>query len=318
MKIAFLSEMGFEGKVPRNHSNMRVEFAQMCALNADHYPMLQIDKVSKKYDIAILLVGKTAAFRDQIYNIDVVQHAKKFASKVLWMQEGPYWVFQDMPLHHQFWHYNLLANVDGLLVENKTDIAYFKGILSEGTWVEDIPSLMITDLVEQYVNTQKEDKVIIGGNFCRWYGGFDSYITARELEVPIWAPSMGRKVEGEDQIEDINYLPYVNWVEWVKILSSFKYGIHLMPTAGAGTFNMNCSFLGIPCIAYNDLDTQYQLHPNLAVDPGDIQTVKKLVRMLKEDIDFYNECSTKTKELYNQYHSEEAFVDSMNKKFKTL
>jgi hypothetical protein len=32
MNVVFLSQMGFIGKVPRNHPNMRVEFAQMCAL----------------------------------------------------------------------------------------------------------------------------------------------------------------------------------------------------------------------------------------------------------------------------------------------
>jgi hypothetical protein len=36
MRIAFITEMGFEGKVPSNHSNMRTEFAWMHALNADH------------------------------------------------------------------------------------------------------------------------------------------------------------------------------------------------------------------------------------------------------------------------------------------
>lgn len=317
-KIAFLSEMGFTGKIPRSHNNMRVEFAQMCALGADHYPMASISQVQGNYDIAILLVGKTPSFRNQIFNIDVVSEAKKFAKKVLWMQEGPSWIFQDMPLPHQFWHYNLLANVDGLLVENKTDISYFKGILSEGTWIEDIPSLMITDYIKGLDEVEKEEKVIIGGNFCRWYGGFDSYICAREFNVPIWAPSMGRKVEGEEQIEDINYLQYMNWIEWIKTLSTFKYGIHLMPTAGAGTFNMNCSYLGIPCIAYNELDTQYQLHPELSVNPGDVQTAKKLVRKLRDDKDFYTECSVKTKELYIKYHSEEVFKADMNEKLSTL
>jgi hypothetical protein len=317
-KIAFLSEMGFTGKIPRSHNNMRVEFAQMCALEADHYPMASISQVQGDYDVAILLVGKTPSFRNQIFNIDVVAEAKKFAKKVLWMQEGPNWIFQDMPLPHQFWHYNLLANVDGLLVENKTDISYFKGILSDDTWIEDIPSLMITDYIKGLDEVEKEEKVIIGGNFCRWYGGFDSYICARELNVPIWAPSMGRKIEGEEQIEDINYLQYMNWIEWIKTLSTFKYGIHLMPTAGAGTFNMNCSYLGIPCIAYNELDTQYQLHPELSVNPGDVQTAKKLVKKLRDDKDFYTECSVITKELYSKYHSEKVFKADMNKKLSTL
>ena len=36
-KIAFLSEMGFVGKIAANHPNMRTEFAWMHALDADHY-----------------------------------------------------------------------------------------------------------------------------------------------------------------------------------------------------------------------------------------------------------------------------------------
>ena len=317
-RIAFFSEMGFTGKIPRSHTNMRVEFAQMCALNADHYPMLTIGQITEKYDIAILLVGKTPTFRDQIYNIDVVGEARKFATKVLWMQEGPSWIFQDMPIHHQFWHYNVLASVDGLLTENKTDIKYFKGILSEEKWIEDIPSLMITDSVYNFVGTEKKEKVVIGGNFCRWYGGFDSYLCSRDLEVPIWAPSMGRKVEGEDKIEDINYFPYMEWVDWIRNLSSFKYAVHLMPTAGAGTFNMNCSYLGIPCVAYNDLDTQYQLHPELSVKPGDVLSARKLLNRLKTDQEFYNHCSNTTKRLYQENHSEESFLNNMKIKLETL
>ena len=33
MAIAFFTEMGFTGKVPRTHDNMRTEFAWMCALD---------------------------------------------------------------------------------------------------------------------------------------------------------------------------------------------------------------------------------------------------------------------------------------------
>lgn len=318
MKIAFLSEMGFTGKIPRTHDNMRVEFAQMCALQADHYPLTSISKVQGEYDFAILLVGKTAGFREQIYNIDIVKEARKFASKVIWMQEGPNWIFQDMPLHHQFWHYSVLTSVDGLLVENTTDIPYFKGILSEDTWIKDIQSLMITDSIKEFTEIEKEEKVIIGGNFCRWYGGFDSFVCARDLEVPIWAPSMGRKIQGEDSIDEINYLSYMNWQEWIKTLATFKYAIHLMPTAGAGTFNMNCSYLGIPCVAYNDLDTQYRLHPDLSVDPGDVVTARRLLNLLKEDKDFYDECSFRTKELYKKYHSEEVFLTDIAEKLKTI
>ena len=46
MKIVFFTEMGFVGKIPRNHPNMRTEFAWMCSLNADHYNLQQTPQKS--------------------------------------------------------------------------------------------------------------------------------------------------------------------------------------------------------------------------------------------------------------------------------
>jgi hypothetical protein len=45
MKIAFLSEMNFEGKIPSNHPNMRTEFAWMYALDAIHHSLYNFDNV---------------------------------------------------------------------------------------------------------------------------------------------------------------------------------------------------------------------------------------------------------------------------------
>ena len=47
MNIAFLSEMGFSGKVSKNHPNMRTEFAWMHALDADHIPLIDFNKVKE-------------------------------------------------------------------------------------------------------------------------------------------------------------------------------------------------------------------------------------------------------------------------------
>ena len=48
-----------------------------------------------------------------------------------------------------------------------------------------------------------------------------------------------------------------------------------------GTFSMNCSFHGIPCIGYRGLDTQQILHPLTTVEVGDLdeeRNGKKLKR----------------------------------------
>jgi len=314
MKIAFLSQMGFQGKVPRNHPNMRTEFAQMCALKSDHYPLSNIDSIMEKYDHAILLIPKTDRDRDALLSVDLVPKAKRFANKVWFMQEGPSWIFQDMSIAQQFWHYNLLADVDGILTENKTDIPYFKGLVGNKP-IHDIPSLMIEDAIDGYTLTHKNDRkgVIIGGNFVRWYGGFDSYIIARELDIPISSVSMGRKQKEEDAIPDINYLPYLEWNQWINALSNFKYAVHLMPTIAAGTFSMNCAYLGIPCIGYKEADTQRILHPELSVEIGNLEKARKLINKLKTNEDFYNKCSKECLINWKENFNETSFLNHMNK-----
>ena len=186
-KIVFQSQMGFEGLIDRIHPNMRVEFAQMCALQATHIPLFsEINQTPTKYDVAVLLIPKTPTDRDKLYDIDIVSNARKIADKVVFMQEGPSWIHQDLPVHQQVWHYNLLASVDGILTENETDIPYFKGI-NPRVPIQDIPSLMIEDSVLNARLIEKQDKVMIGGNFTRWYGGFDSYVIATEFNLPIYA-----------------------------------------------------------------------------------------------------------------------------------
>jgi len=156
-------------------------------------------------------------------------------------------------------------------------------------------------------NIKKQDKAIIGGNFCRWYGGFDSYIIAQEFGVPIFAPSMGRKIQGEENIPDLTHLPFLAWKDWMFKLAEFKYGIHLMQTYAAGSFMMNCGYLGIPCIGYNHTDTQRNIFPNLSIDQDDLETARKLAKKLVSDVDFYKECSGEALINFKKHSSEITF-----------
>ena len=230
MKIAFFTEGGYSGKIPRNHPNIRTELAWMCTLEANHYN-----------------------------------------------------------------------------VHNESDKKYYEGLTSKKCKI--LPSLMIEDGIDSYVLTHENDRknIIIGGNFCSWYGGFDSYIVAQEADCPIYIPSMGRKIKGEEEMPNLNHLPYMSWLEWIKELNKFKYGIHLMRTHAAGTFALNCAYLGIPCIGYEGLDTQEKCHPNLTVKLGDLVEAKKKIIELKNNKDWYKECSKIAKFNYKQYFHEDKF-----------
>ena len=61
------------------------------------------------------------------------------------------------------------------------------------------------------------------------------------------------------------------------------------------------------------LDTQRILHPNLSVDDGDLETARKLVYKLWNDLEFYEENCILTKRLFKENYSELVFKQKHNK-----
>jgi len=135
-------------------------------------------------------------------------------------------------------------------------------------------------------------------------------LVASELNTPISVPKM-RTVANENQLVDV--LPHVTFSEWMEMLSSYKYAVHLMPNITAGTFSLNCSFLGIPCISYIDADTQRMCQPALSVEKYDLESARLLARQLRDDKDFYDECSKSALNNYKKHFHEEVFLNKMSK-----
>jgi hypothetical protein len=311
MNIAFFSESGFDGKIPRNFENMRTEYSWYVALDATHHNIESIQSLDDNmYDLGIVIIPKTKI--DYLMVYPLIEQMRRTCKKIGFMQEGPSWYFQDYPMEQQIWFYNTLMEMDVIFAHNETDVDYFKGLTNKKHIYQN-KSLMIEDKIEPHIiNTDARDGVIIGGNMVRWYGGFDSYIVAQEFGEDIFAPSMGRKIEREDEM-DINHLPYMNWISWMNNLSRFKYAVHLMPTHAAGTFALNCAYHGIPCIGYDGLDTQSYCHPQLTVKMGDLGKARKLVMKLKTDKDFYKTQSETAKNNYNSFFGEKEYIYTMNK-----
>ena len=304
MKIAFFTEAGFTGKTPRDNPNMRTEYAWYVALDADHYN-IHTGNIDGQYDLGICIIPK----KNPQFDINRIrQNCKQVAS----MQEGPHWYFQDYTLDKQIWFYNTLHEMDFLFVHNEIDKKYFEGLTSKECKI--LPSLMIEDTISNTYDLR--DGVMIGGNFCQWYGGFDSYIVAQEFNEQVYVPSMGRKIEGEEQLPRLNHLPYMNWTQWISELSKRKYGVHLMRTHAAGTFALNCAYLGIPCIGYEGLDTQMICHPDCTVEVGDLIKAKQIAEKLRIDEDFYLYCINTAKEKYKEHYHENKFNTTFKEQFK--
>jgi hypothetical protein len=281
MKNVFLTEGGWQGKIPQTHPDMRNDSAWIHLLDAQHIPLAYFNQV-KDYDNVFIMFPKGTLNLNMV-GVEISKQVNPVSSllaqnvgevlknqnkKVHYIQEGPTWLFNDYNIVDQFNFYNLLSSMDTIFAHNDFDI-----------------------------------KVMIGGNFARWYGGFQSYIVADEFGVRKWIPNSHAQRENEDQIEDLNHLPRLTWLDWMKTLSTFKYAVHLMPTAAAGTFSLNCAYFGIPCIGNKNVDTQNICHPHLSVDVDDVESARKLASRLTNDKEFYTECSNIAKQNYKEHYN---------------
>ena len=298
-KIIWFTEGGWQGKVSLDNPNMRNDVSTKWLLGAEHYPIFQMPQIlehfgEKHFDLGIVTLPKTHV--DKLMTFDMTGDLKKLCRKTISMQEGPHWYYQDYTMEQQIWWYNSLTEFDMLFAHNHKDVNYYRGITDKS--VHKMPTLLLADRLGILPRSEWGDAVVIGGNMVRWYGGFDSYVVAQQFDMPIVAPSMGRKIDREDEL-DIQYLPYMTWVDWMNNLSQYHVGVHMMPTHAAGTFTLNCAFHGIPCIGYEGLDTQEELHPLLSVTDGDMAGAIKLAKKLKDD-KFYEECSVMCRENYKK------------------
>ena len=298
MNIGFFSEAGYEGKVPRNHPNMRTDVAWVCALDATHHPLPKIQTLPDNlYDVGVMILPKK---REMLLEYPLLEQYRRVCKKVTVMQESYYNYWHDSPIAEQIWYFNFIASMDLIFCHNDVDLKYYNGLTNVRT--ELLPTVMITDGI--VVRNEWGNGTIIGGNWVKDYGGFDSYQVALELGNPITAITTGRMKPEESQI--LKHIPWVMWREWIDILSQFNVSVQL-GTAAAGQFQLNTSFHGIPCIGYSNLNTQRILHPLTTVELGDIDKAKDIARKLKDD-KFYKLCMDTTQKRFEKYYSEEMFL----------
>ncbi len=111
MKIAFFTEGAYEGKVSRNHPNMRTDLAWICSLQADHHHISRLPGIkSDSYDLGIIILPKLNI--DKISKHPVVQEMKRVCKRIGTMQEGLHWYFQDYPIEQQLLFVNTLRELD--------------------------------------------------------------------------------------------------------------------------------------------------------------------------------------------------------------
>ena len=311
MSIAFFTEGGYTGKVPRNMP-MRTDQAWVCALDAVHHCVFKLNEVNQKYDIGVVIIPKEKNREHLVkQQYPLIDNIRNYCDKVIIMQEGCHWDWMEDPVETMVWFYNQLLKADLLLCHNDADVKYYQGITDIKSLI--LPTLMIEDTIK---TAPQEDRVFVAGNWHLTYRGFDAWVISNEFDMPKYGFKAGKYKEGED-INGINYLPWMQWDQFMLELSKCKYGIQTYQSS-AGQFPLNCAYLGIPCIGYNDVNTQRDLFPTLSVDRGDIVAARRLANQLQTDKDWYRECSKIARFNYNQWYKEDKFLENWNKIIEEL
>lgn len=299
--IAFFTEGGYSGQIPRHMPNMRTDVAWIHSLGAFHHDIRNTNSIpDNSYEHGFFIIPKN---KDDLIKFDLVGELRRICNKVYTIQESTYWYWQGGSVESQIWYHSILQDVDIIFCHNDMDLNYYQGITD--TRCELIPTLMITDYVQQYDG--ERSGVMIGGNWVTAYRGIDSYLIAKLLDDVVYAPTTGRMKRGEPHFTDINHLQWMPWLTWMFELSKRKYGVQL-GTAAAGTFALNCAYLGIPCIGYDNVNTQRLCFPKLSVADGDIKSARKIANHLSKNKEFFNHVVAYARKAYEENYSEKVFI----------
>lgn len=327
MKIAFLTEINHEGYWPLDFPNARTEICWMLALNAYHYNIWKYESV-KDYDHVFVIIPKGEVYLNAVgstlvdkknptsalLSSNFTEILKNNNKKVYFIQEGSVdRQFNDYELIDQFNYHNHLQNFDILFAHNEYDTLYYKGMFPNKR-VEVIPPLMLEHLISD-VKWNPENKIMLGGNFSHFYRGFQSFMIADEIkDHEKWVMTSHSTRIHENEIENLNIMPRFSWVDWMKELSTFKFGIHLMDLRAAGTFALNCGYYGIIVIGNKQMDTYRLIYPEWSVDVYDLKKARDLANILNiksGDRKFLIDTSVYIRDNYKKHFVKDVWVLKM-------
>jgi len=318
----FVTELGLEGYIPNDYTNLRAAETWIKYLDAYHLNIFKVLKEEKQYDgICWLIIPKGhEAVNYLVQNqLGLVVELQKRFKKVYCIQEGESTYWHKYNVTTQTWIWLQFEAADKIYTQNEYDLKYLKGLHPNKVFGI-IRSVMDDSIIDQSNLKETEDRVILTGPFTVEYYGFTQMMVAKHLNYEIDIPPMGQSRMPKDSWQmaenvGVNYLQYMLWKEWIEHMSRYKYGYFLVPCIGAGTFPLNCAYHGIPCIGDARAETQKLLFPDLCVDHMDLEGAIKLTKKLSSDKDFYEHCSGTAKMLYKEEFSKRKFLEIVQKDY---
>lgn len=293
MRIAYMSDSNLRGQVVLNEINLHTDIAWMKAYALTSFHLSEetvekeIERIDEHYDFLFINYPKERNGEMNKLIPNIISRIKKV--KVGLIQHGGYDYFMTWNTKTQNNYIKNIKNSDFFVYTNLNDYNAFKLLAG------DIPLIYmpttLDDAIVNHLNTNnKTDKVIIGGNMTPWYAGTFSLLASDKLNVPITIPYMGRRQHDEKEHvqnivkNNVEFLEFMPWFEWFKLLSTHKYAVTFMPVAACGSFIVACAALGIPCLGREHITAQKECFPDLCINDN-FDDIEKKIELMKTDYD---------------------------------
>ena len=280
MKIAFVSEMGFYGKLPKDFKDFRTVESWVYGFNAFNIPFNMLDKTDlTNFDLFIVIIPKN--------NVSICKELLNVLpmNKTSVLQEGPCYYFQDSPAMDELKYAKLLNDCKFILCHNESDCSYFRQFNKNCT--------RIPTCTDTKIEIKKEDKKPLAfsfGTFSKWYNGQTSYRILKEIGYEVWMSMMGRwkRDEGiQTKSKGIQVLGYLCWADFIKAIKNVSVACHMMPTKAASSYVLVCALLDVPCIC-SPSDMSKDLFPYTTTnDAYDYEMGAIYAKKLVNDKEFY-------------------------------
>lgn len=313
----FITELGFEGNIPKDHTNLRAAETWIKYLDAYHLNIFSVLNSTKVYAGTAWIIipkGKEAVNFLVSNYFDTVKNLKTKFDKVYCIQEGETTFWNQYEVTIQIWIYSQFLDADKIYTQNDYDLKWLKGLFGNKKKYGLIIPVLDDSVLDKNKFKPKEDLTILAGPFIHDYNGLAQTIIAKQFNNEIHIPPMASSRMPKDSYETaeavgVTYLSYMMWKEWMENLSRYTYGLFLVPSVGAATFPLNCAYHGIPCIGTNKAYTQTMLFPMLSIDYQDLEMATKLAIKLKTDQDFYKENSEYALNIIKTHFTKDNFIE---------
>ena len=294
MKIALISEMGYDGKIPESKNARRVWELLSDGLPLyffNYMKLLGMPRLTKSFDAIIYIVPKSNPGMCQL--IQKTMRTNKDINHII-LQEGPWWGFQEWSIKEQALYLKTVKMADAFFSMSDDAEKYYKNLAKK---VSRVVFPVDIERARKYNQPERQKMILIGGNSVPWYNGTTSILSSIGKGRTIMMPTMGRNKGVMESIDweyeypenKFQQVPYLDHDNWLRVIGSVELVVHMFPQCAGERLPMEAAAVGTPCIGNIQNSIQMSIFPRLGAEVWDLTRSSEQVSLILSDKKYRDE-----------------------------